>query len=164
MMQLKTNLAGYPKRAPRSDAEDLPSSKSLRLEKMGESGTHAGDYISETVWQELKFAAFVNRNMKIGWSWCNTCVSTTPSGERTSSDLENIFVLLKAVPLQGLRKSVQASSSFESSRATTHRREAVRVRCLWERVPAEGDCRPAHADTYSGKQEIFQRSKNWIQI
>ena len=68
---IKTNFAGYPKRAPRSDAEDLPSSKSLRLEKMGGSGTHAGghqDYISETVRQELKFAAFVNRNMKIGWS------------------------------------------------------------------------------------------------
>ena len=70
-MQLEINCSGYPKRAPRSDAEDLPSSKSLRLEKMGGSGTHAGghqDYISETVRQELKFAAFVNRSMKIGWS------------------------------------------------------------------------------------------------
>ena len=43
-MQLKTTIAGYPKRAPRSDAEDLPSSRSLRLEKMGESGTHAGGH------------------------------------------------------------------------------------------------------------------------
>ena len=42
---IKTNFAGYPKRAPRSDAEDLPSSKSLRLEKMGGSGTHAGGHL-----------------------------------------------------------------------------------------------------------------------
>ena len=50
---IKTNFAGYPKRAPRSDAEDLPSSKSLRLEKMEGSGTHAGGHLILYFWNCL---------------------------------------------------------------------------------------------------------------